>query len=231
MQIRLRDVPLGKPSISEMKTILISWTACFSVTRQMFTLVVTWTKRICACGLRLSLMSISITHLVRTKWLFGARWVVIALSGHTGSSMLMDIRELWTHRDILQWEENSSQHWSGGEEWFISRLEQHRIAPVLHSNTSTVSSWRQAHLPLYGPPLACTFFRPMPLFSVGIPKDRVCCASNPKLLMCSKIMFERVSGEIPMKCWTGSLQTSKCEVSAKEVGSSTTTTTILFFCP
>jgi len=26
MQIKLRDVPLGKPSVSELKTILISWT-------------------------------------------------------------------------------------------------------------------------------------------------------------------------------------------------------------
>jgi len=34
MQIRLRDVPLGKPSVSESKTNLISWTSFFSVTGQ-----------------------------------------------------------------------------------------------------------------------------------------------------------------------------------------------------
>jgi len=36
-------------------------------TRQIHTLVVTWTKRICACRLKRSLMSISIAHLVCSK--------------------------------------------------------------------------------------------------------------------------------------------------------------------
>jgi len=41
----------------------------FSVTKQISTLVVTWTNSICALGLRL--MSIRIAHLVWRKWLLG----------------------------------------------------------------------------------------------------------------------------------------------------------------
>jgi len=41
LQITLRDVPLCKPSVSESKTILISWTSFSSMTRQISALVVT----------------------------------------------------------------------------------------------------------------------------------------------------------------------------------------------
>jgi len=43
-----------------------------------------WFHEQTMCGFGLSLMSISITHLVWSNWLFGACWVVIALSGHSG---------------------------------------------------------------------------------------------------------------------------------------------------
>jgi len=44
---RLRDVSLGKSSISELKTILIFLTSFVSVTRHISTSVVTRTNRIC----------------------------------------------------------------------------------------------------------------------------------------------------------------------------------------
>jgi len=52
----MRDVPLGKLSVSESKIILVYWTSFFSMKRQIFTLLATWTNRICAVGLKLSLM-------------------------------------------------------------------------------------------------------------------------------------------------------------------------------
>jgi len=45
MEIIVRDVPLGKPPVSQSKTVLISWISFFSVTRQISSLVVTWINR------------------------------------------------------------------------------------------------------------------------------------------------------------------------------------------
>jgi len=87
MQIKLRDVPLGKPSVNESKNIMISWTWVFSMTRQISTLVVTSTDRTWVFGL--SSWASVCAHLVwKRERLFAARWVVVALSGHTGSRML-----------------------------------------------------------------------------------------------------------------------------------------------
>jgi len=43
------------------------------------------------------------------------------------------------------------------------RMEQNRITRMLHSNTSTATSRRQAHTPVYRPPFSCTFSTPIPL--------------------------------------------------------------------
>jgi len=64
----------------------------------------------------------------------------------TGSRMLMDIRWVWTQIDTLnKWEENSSRHIGGSEEWtwirwFMGRIEQNRIIAMLHSSTFSVTS-------------------------------------------------------------------------------------------
>ena len=52
---KLRDVRLGKPSVSNAKKL-------FSMTMQISTLMVIWTNRICTFVFRLSFTSISITH-------------------------------------------------------------------------------------------------------------------------------------------------------------------------
>jgi len=56
--------------------------------------------------------------------------------------------------------------------WFISRMEQHPIAPMLQSNTSSFACLRQIRFPSYGSLFACTLYRliPFELFSVGIAK-------------------------------------------------------------
>jgi len=109
-------------------------------------------------GLWLSLFSTSNAQLVRTKLLFGVRWVAMGLSGHTDLRMLIDVRWLWTQSDTLnKWEENSSRHWGGSVEWtwilwFIRRMEQRRISPILHSNTATFTSLETGLSPLVGLP-------------------------------------------------------------------------------
>jgi len=55
----------------------------------------------------------------------------MALSGHTDSRMLLDVRQLWIQSDTLNWwEENSSRHWGWSKEWtwilsFNSKVDQY----------------------------------------------------------------------------------------------------------
>jgi len=69
--------------------------------------------------------------------------------------------------------------------------------------------WRKVHLVPYGPTLAYKLSRSVSygLFPVGILKT----GSISKVLMPSRITFERRSGEFSKRWWTGSLQTSMCE--------------------
>jgi len=65
----------GKSSDNESRTILISSASFFSMTRQIFTLVITWTNGTCAFVFRL--LSVSVAHITveeTTVWCALGRW-------------------------------------------------------------------------------------------------------------------------------------------------------------
>ena len=70
---------------------------------------------------------------------------------------------------------------------------QHCIAPMLHSNNSSLLPWRRAHLPLYSPPLACIFCHPIrfALFSVGIPERQGLYSQSPNIALKNNIQMMR----------------------------------------
>jgi len=96
-----------------------------------------------------------------------------------------------------------------------SRVEQHRVAPMLHSNTSIVTCLETSSSPVARRPLgrhiALTYLLWI-IFS-GDTYKAGSMLTTPKLLMRSRIRFERISVEFPMRYWTGPLQTSVCEYS------------------
>ena len=183
----LSDHLWSKLSVSECKTILISWIYLFSSLKFLFYEMVTWTNRICALGLRLSLMSISIPQFVWRKKILGALWVAVALSCHTGSSMQMNVRKLWTQSDTWnQWEENSCRCWRGGNEWrwilwFISAMEQHLIAPIEYVHLYFLGDrliFRRTNNPW---PAHFPHRSPLDYFLWGYLNDRAC-ANNPQTI-------------------------------------------------
>jgi len=148
MQIRLRVMPLGKPSVSELKTTSILGLTFLSTTRQISTVVVTWTNSICAFVLRLSF-----THLVWRKLLLSARCIVMALRDHTGSRMLMDVRKLNTDKytehmrrkfiPALRWNQdrNGREHCDLWSRWNTALFQCFTRILIL------LLPWRQAHIP------------------------------------------------------------------------------------